>query len=248
MLDLKEYRYWKPIPTITEWLSTRVIKPGDRVVDVGCGHCPFPRADVGVDRLPRSVLEGIWDKLQVNSRPPVLCHHDFGVAPMPFKDKEFDFVYCRHTLEDMYDPFLLLCDMQRIGKAGYIETPSPVVELTKGVDGYQNSWKWRGYFHHRFLVWWSGGADNELRFVSKYPIVEHYEFPEEKLEAPLCNGADLWNTYYLWKDEIKWRHFDCPFDFTALGYQEFLWLAAVESGRSVSDFCHMVNEQMQQVA
>jgi hypothetical protein len=56
---------------------------------------------------------------------------------LPFADKEFDFVYSRHVLEDSWNPFALCEEMSRVGKSGYIETPSPIVELGRGVDQYR---------------------------------------------------------------------------------------------------------------
>jgi hypothetical protein len=40
-----------------------------------------------------------------------------------------------HMLEDMYNPFPICAEMSRVAKAGYVETPSPVAELCRGVDG-----------------------------------------------------------------------------------------------------------------
>lgn len=237
--------YWGPIPIIAHWLTDHVIAPTDRVVDIGCGHCPFPRADIGVDMLDRPILERIWDNQKVTTRPATI-KADF-TEPLPFADKEFDFVYCRHTIEDMCAPFSLLKEMQRIGKGGYIETPSPIAELTRGIDGYENGDLWRGYHHHRFVVW----VDDEagLNLVSKYPFVEHLQYDEVKLEDALKTGPELWNSYYLWRDEIKWRHWQMPFDFSfAEHYQVMLWEAALTSAQSTDKFCQVINSLTKQAA
>jgi len=47
---------------------------------------------------------------------------------MQFKDKAFDFVIASHILEHMADPETFLKELQRIGKAGYIETPNAIFE------------------------------------------------------------------------------------------------------------------------
>ena len=245
---LEEYRHWKPLPPIMDWLTNRVIKPLDRVLDVGCGCAPFPRADVSIDRYARENLEKLWDDCKVEHRPKKLVQHDFSHAPMPFKEKEFDFVYCRHTLEDMLDPFLLMGDMQRVGKAGYIETPSPFSELSRGIDGFKNSYLWRGYYHHRFFVW---VRDGELCFVSKYPIVEHFDYMdnEKTLEDLLRKRPELWNTYFLWTDEIRWKHLEDPFDFKVYqDYQTLLWQAAVDSAKSTDALCHRILDDVGQQA
>jgi hypothetical protein len=241
---LDEMRHWQPVPTVMEWLCTRVIKPTDTVLDIGCGHKPFPRADIGLDKLSAETLKEVWDSLKIKGRPRATLQHDF-TERMPFKDKSIDFVYCRHTLEDMFDPFVLVREMERIGKAGYIETPSPVAELAHGIDGFKNSYLWRGYYHHRFFVW---AHDGTLHFVSKFPFIEHFEYEEEELENALRGGQELWNTYFLWKDSIPWKHWEMPFDFEIMGYRGLLWRAAYESSRDVFKFTALVNEQLRQAA
>ncbi len=244
-LGKDEPHYWKPIPNVMDWLTHRVIKPNDFVIDVGCGHRPFPRANVGVDRLNRQSLEKLWDEYGFDKKiETVRC--DTAREMLPFKDKEVDFVFCRHMLEDMYDPFLVLGEMQRVGKAGYIETPSPVAELTRGVDGYGNGDLWRGYYHHRYFVW---VHDETLKFISKFPLIEHFPYNEKSIEDILRSGPAYWNTYYLWKDEVKVLHMEDPFDYQfASDYQELLWRAAQESVNSTKTFSEMVNGQAKQAA
>ena len=47
----------------------------------------------------------------------------------PFPDKTFDFVVCSHLLEDVRDPITVCRELCRVGKAGYIETPSRIREI-----------------------------------------------------------------------------------------------------------------------
>jgi hypothetical protein len=240
----EETHQWKPIPSVMDWLMNCVIKPSDFVVDVGCGNCSFPRANVGVDRLDRPTLEHVWKEGGATPIAKTLqC--DFERYPLPFKDKEVDFVFCRHVLEDLHYPFWLLSEMERVGKAGYIETPSPIAELTRGVDGYADGVFWRGYYHHHYFIWVHDGV---LTFISKFPVIEHFSYNEEALEDGLRKGPELWNTYYLWNDEIKVFHFEEPFDYTIDKYQELLWNAAKESDKSTQTFVGMVNGHVVQAA
>lgn len=92
------------------------------VLDVGSGGNPFPRSDVLLDRLTgddhRNGESMMIDRACV-----------FGDASrMPFKDKVFDFVIASHILEHMSHPEIFLSELQRVGKAGYIETPSALFE------------------------------------------------------------------------------------------------------------------------
>lgn len=92
------------------------------VLDVGAGGNPYPRSDVLLDRLTGSAHR-CGESMMID-RPVV-----FGDASrMPFKDKVFDFVIASHILEHMAEPVVFLKEMQRVGKAGYIETPNALFE------------------------------------------------------------------------------------------------------------------------
>lgn len=219
-LQDSDKHYWGPTQYLLDWLESR-IPEGAQVLEVGPGTSCFRRADVFVDVVDApSVPEG------------KLLKHDIAVSQLPFPDKFFDFAYCRHTLEDMYDPFAACREMSRVAKRGYIETPSPIAELCRGVDG--GSPDWRGYHHHRFFVWEQGG---ELQFVAKYPVVEHARCNEESLVGRLKLGPQYWSTYYLWEDEIRFRHLQTPQDFVLdKGYADLLMSAITQSAESANRF------------
>jgi len=157
MLAVNDPHWWHPIAITLHWLSQR-IAPDARVLEIGPGAYPFARAQEFVDCKE---IEGLK-----------VTQCDFAREPLPYPDKSFDFVYCRHVLEDMRDPTLLMKEMSRVGKGGYIECPSPLVEISRGVDGSlageNKPAPWRGYLHHNYVVWPGAG---QLNFVSKYPIV-----------------------------------------------------------------------------
>lgn len=127
-----------------------MINPTDKVLDVGAAYQPFERANVFIDVI-RNVEKGsqwvCWD----------ICDHN---KPWPFKNKEFDFVVCAQTLEDVRDPLWVCEEMQRVGKRGFIETPSRFYEQTEGLDKPGLS----GACHHRWIVTASGSA---LTFTMK---------------------------------------------------------------------------------
>jgi hypothetical protein len=68
--------------------------------------------------------------------------------PWPFTDKQFDFASCTHVLEDLRDPVWVCSEMMRVAKAGYIETPSRILEQSLGVEHPL----YAGFYHHRWLV------------------------------------------------------------------------------------------------
>lgn len=217
--------HWAPIPAVVNWLTNR-LSPQASVLEIGPGHAPFYRANMYVDFAPYPI-EGV--------PPEKLIKCDLANEPLPFEDKSFDFIYCRQTLEDMWNPFPLCREMERVGKAGYIETPSPIAELCRGVDG--GCPPYRGYYHHRFVIWVDG---DELNFVSKYPIIEYLDTQELEakwLEPKLREAPQYWNTFYLWEDRIRATHIQHPIDFEIMrDYRSLLANAAGLSAKSTTAF------------
>lgn len=210
-------KHWAPAPQITAWL-TEHIAPGARVLDVGAGIAPFLRADVLVDLAqPHAAPHQQWIK------------SDIVREPLPFADKSFDFVYCRHVLEDVYDPFHLLREIARVGKAGYIETPSPLAELCRGIDG--SSPPWRGYYHHHYFIWAHLG---ELRFIAKYPLVEYLAIGMPIADI-LRAGPQYWNTHLMWSGEIKSLHWQSVADFHLLNDYGRILDQAIEQAKASSE-------------
>ena len=101
------------------------IKKTDRVLEVGGGHRPHPRANVVVDKFTDSNFHRSGDL-------KVLKNQTFLEADgenLPFKDKEFDYVICSHVLEHVENPEKFLAEQFRVAKRGYIETPSLIGEV-----------------------------------------------------------------------------------------------------------------------
>ena len=180
--------YWTPIPRIVQLVGS-LVPPGGRVLEIGPGNSPFPQATEFVDWQVSPALQG---------RPVHVL--DINQDRLPFEDKSFDFVYCRHTLEDIYNPIWVCREMDRIAQAGYIETPSPLAECCRGIDA--GAATWRGYHHHRSLVWDDGGV---LTFAPKFPMIELLNFGthEQTLLDILNSGPLHWNTYFLWTGQLK---------------------------------------------
>jgi hypothetical protein len=134
----------------------------DTVLDIGGWAAPFARADWVVDLLPYESrgLYGVADPAAERFDASTwvvrdLCDRD----PLPFADDSFDFVVCSHTLEDIRDPVWVCSEIQRVGRAGYIEVPSRLEEQTFGVHG-----QWVGWSHHHWLVDVGAGG---IEFVFK---------------------------------------------------------------------------------
>jgi SAM-dependent methyltransferase len=138
--------------------------PGDaRVLDVGGWASPLSRADWVIDLMPyasRGLYGADPDPERFTADSWVqrdVCTHE----PWPFADGAFDFVVCSHTLEDVRDPLRVVEEIARVGRAGYVEFPSRLVEQAWGVEG-----PWVGYSHHHWLCE-ADRAASALRFTFK---------------------------------------------------------------------------------
>jgi SAM-dependent methyltransferase len=131
------------------------------VLDIGGWVKPFPRADYVIDIFPyetRGIAShgiGCLPTTCVYPEPLPNEHfrketwiiHDIcSEKPFPFPDKMFDFVVCSQTLEDIRDPIRACSEIIRVGRAGYIETPSRLGESIIDFD------RLIGGSHHRWLV------------------------------------------------------------------------------------------------
>ncbi len=98
------------------------IGPNDLVLDIGSGHHPFPLAThlADISLTQGDIGRGGAFFQHVNGKPAFEC----CVEKTPFPDKAFDFVYCSHVLEHSQSPQAACRELIRIGKRGYIETPT----------------------------------------------------------------------------------------------------------------------------
>lgn len=90
-----------------------------RVLDVGSGHNPHPRADVLLERYVGADVGRGGETIDTSD--PRLVVGD--ALDMPFEDGEFDYVIASHIAEHVDDPQQLCRELSRVARAGYIETP-----------------------------------------------------------------------------------------------------------------------------
>ena len=85
---------------------------------------------------------------------------------LPFKDKEFDYVICAHVIEHVNDPISFKSEIQRVGKAGYIELPTRLNDnMVFGCDEEEFGHKW----------WFEFDDDNQkLVFAKKINALEKF--------------------------------------------------------------------------
>ena len=104
------------------------VKKSDLVLEVGSGGNPYYRSNVLLDAyLETSERHNVP---LIKDRPIILGF----VEEMPFKDDVFDFVIASHVLEHSRNPEKFISEIQRVGRAGYIEVPDAFFERLANYD------------------------------------------------------------------------------------------------------------------
>lgn len=132
------------------FLRARLSKQA-RVLELGPGHNPWFRSNVLCERYLTDNTERSG-KLARDGRP--LIQGD--ACRLPFADKSFDFVFCSHVMEHMEDVTAFIAEIQRVGKAGYLETPNYIFEQTVGTTTHKWAFWTEGETLHAEPKWVSG--------------------------------------------------------------------------------------------
>jgi len=176
------------------------IKPTDKVLDIGGWAKPFNRANYVLDYMPyqtRGLAGKFGPDKEHFTKETWIVSDICDRKQFPFKDKEFDFVFCSHTLEDIRDPIWVCSEINRIGKSGYIKTPSRIIESHKNIGGKWNLNKYVvGYSHH---IWYVEDFDNKLLFTPKNPLIHNIkEFQVNNLCEPKIMS-------FFWKGDFEYE-------------------------------------------
>jgi hypothetical protein len=150
-----------------------------RILDVGGWYQPFNLATHVIDLLPyetRRAREALdpMDEERFSAATWIVA--DVCSPPWPFADGSFDFAVCSHLLEDVRDPLAVCRELNRVARAGYIETPSRLREIFskerwRGIKLLLGRLPEIGFHHHRWFVEIDG---SHLRFTAKTTaLVEH---------------------------------------------------------------------------
>ena len=179
----------------------RIILPQFQVLDVGGWHAPLNRANAVIDIMPyrtrnrRGSIGGdTWPDEYFNEK----SYYQRDICnPWPFRDKQFDFVLCSHTLEDVRDPVFVCQEINRVGRAGYIEVPSRLVESMRGIERPF----FCGYYHHRWLC---EIDQNAITFQFKPAMLHAYR--QFHLRKPWFSNVapEMAVSYFFWEGEFHY--------------------------------------------
>ncbi len=156
------------------------INPGDLVLDIGGGNCPF--------EYSTHVLDNDADN---RPRDPRYQNVVGSFEDIPFPDKYFDFVITKHTLEHVSEFYASLDQMRRVGKRGLVITPSPLYEYSMGSDC------------HNYLLVSNGNTIYGIRkWFAKFPLSNFAwgltYFSPHFLETVFYLYRALWETHFYW--------------------------------------------------
>lgn len=194
-------RFYDPFPGDIDSIE-RTINKSDNVLDVGGWWKPLNRANVMLDALPyesrgrggsigsqpEQYSNGTWVQLDI-------CRNTW-----PFKDKEFDFVHCGQTLEDVRDPIFVCKEMIRVAKRGVITTPTIWIECQMGIDAYPDSVHYRGFDKHKWMV---EHSSNELRFIPKLNSLMSFEYVDQKIVNKYITKHRIWSDIFFWENSFS---------------------------------------------
>ena len=116
-----------PTDDLTSMVKRLNLTPEDFILDVGGGGAPLPAANV--------IVEYDLDTGHHRDQIAVPLDNRWVVADiqqLPFAKNQFDYSYCSHVLEHVFDPAQACEELMRVSPRGYIETPRKMTELLHG--------------------------------------------------------------------------------------------------------------------
>ena len=161
--------------------------PSDAIVaDIGFGGDPVKGATYYVDR---DLIESLHRMGEIAAEVPkdrfIQCDVDEQEIPIPAKS--CDFVVASHIAEHVRDPEHFCSNLERIGKAGYIETPGLVQELLQ---------------NYQIHLWWVAKVGDTIIFIKKphFALCHEWKIP---CVFPISIVYYLFrNTCYHWVGSI----------------------------------------------
>jgi len=166
------------------------IKSNALVLDVCSGSSPHPAADVVLEKYVDTTH--CYEPL-VADRPTVLA----DACKMPFMDKAFDYIIASHVLEHINTPELFLKELQRVGKAGYIETPNAIFEglVPYNVHVLEIMNSNNELIIHKKSSPRPDNFINNLEVVKQIPVWNKFFY----------NNPELFQVRYFWNDKLNYK-------------------------------------------
>lgn len=177
------------------------IKQSDKILDIGGSM--YQHDLIKVDTLVDIITPEEAPYGSSNLKAKHFVRLDITKEKLPFKDKTFDFVMCTQTIEDLYNPFLILDEMSRVSKRGLIVSPSMGADMEfqkiDYTDWLTGARRMPGHAHHKWLL---KVENKKLILIPKiYPILYTSDFQIDKWKGER-------NIYYYWEGKLNYKEFN----------------------------------------
>lgn len=185
-----------------EWINFN-IKKGEKVLDIGSGSYPFPLATHLADFYEKETSHRAGPLIK-DKRPFFKCN----IENMPFRDKEFDFVYCSHVLEHVQNPAKACDELMRVAQRGYIETPTRTSDIMFNFTGIKDHHRWYVNAIGRTLIFieWS---DQEKKDTGIGYFFEQYHSKfKNPFQELVSKNQDFFTNMFLWENGFSYYIFD----------------------------------------
>jgi SAM-dependent methyltransferase len=192
------WRKIRPYPNDYSYQSNYMRHVPDHgiILDIGGGHNPFPKATILSERF-LEITAHRREELVRDERPFVIL----DIHNLPFKSKSIAYIYCSHVMEHLDDPEQACAELIRVGRAGYIESPTLMKDAL---------FSWAKELNHRWHIVQHG---NRLVFFEydqrrlegirstkwQETILSPYYYSNQDLFYP---NQDLFNTILEWVDRF----------------------------------------------
>ena len=164
-----------------------------KVIDIGCGakYTSWSHGVVDfivdIENHTNNKFNKIkFFKLNINFESDWEVLYKFVI-----ENGKFDFCICSHIIEDISLPQVLLNNLKKISKEGFIGIPSKYRELSV-IEG-----NYLGYIHHRWIY---SINNNELIGYPKLNFIDK----EKNLCAIGNKSKNLLDLSFFWKNDIKY--------------------------------------------
>jgi ubiquinone/menaquinone biosynthesis C-methylase UbiE len=179
------------------------IKDGEKVLDIGSGGDPFPFATHLVDKYPGETHHR-YQKLKTKNLPFTQA----DVQELPFKDKEFDFIYCSHVLEHVEDPAKAMDEISRVGKKGFIEVPARMSDIIFNMTRLKHFHKWYINKVGNKLIFIEYRQDELRDTGDKELFFMAHSFFTNAFKRMYRKNKDMFTHFHLWEDKIEYIVFN----------------------------------------
>jgi SAM-dependent methyltransferase len=177
------------------------LRPGDRVLDLGSGSDPLPEATVLVDRFIEPTHHR-HTRLERAGKPLVLA----DIHQLPFADQTFDFVYCAHVLEHVDDPLRACGELMRIGRRGFVETPTLAKDLLFARANGMHRWHVQAIGATLVFFEYTPRLAEGIRDPAWRRLIFSADY--HPLQQAFYANQDVFNTMLAWQDGFDVVVFD----------------------------------------